>query len=32
MNSQTADYAFRLRSKSFGGQVGSNPPCELTRP
>src|SRR4051794_31348617 len=24
----TADCAFRLRSSSYGGQVGSNPPCE----
>ena len=24
-----ADYAFRLRSASYGGQVGFNPPYEL---
>jgi hypothetical protein len=26
---EAADYAFRLRSSSYGGQVGSNPPYGL---
>jgi hypothetical protein len=29
MIAKMAGYAFRLRSLSYGGQVGSNPPCDL---
>lgn len=29
--SKMADYAFRLRSPRYGGQVGSNPPYGLTQ-
>jgi hypothetical protein len=30
MNPKMAGYAFRLRSSSFGGQIGSNPPYRLS--